>query len=78
MVNIITDVDRSTNNFPKQCRNCKIWIADIETVDTEESLNQISNIEVAASFLEKYSKAKLQGIKEELGVTASFGLNILI
>ena len=70
-------------NFLKHQRDLskhiyKTLIADIETVDTEESLNQISNIEVAASFLEKYSKAKLQGIKEELGVTASFGLNILI
>ena len=70
-------------NFLKHQRDLlkhiyKTLIANIETVDTEESLNQISNIEVAASFLEKYSKAKLQGIKEELGVTASFGLNILI
>ena len=70
-------------NFRKHQRDLlkhiyKTLIADIETVDTEESLNQISNIEVAASILEKYSKAKLQGIKEELGVTTSFGLNILI
>ena len=35
---------------------------DIETADTAESLNQISNKEVIASFLEKY-KVKLQGLK---------------
>ena len=53
MVNIITDVDRSTNNFPKQCRNCKIWIADIETVDTEESLNQILSMESCCFIFRK-------------------------
>ena len=52
-------------------------ITDIEAVDTAESLNQISNKEVVASFLEKY-KVKLQVLKEELGVTAQFCLKILI
>ena len=41
-------------------------IAVIEIVDTVESLNQISNIEVVASFLEKHQKVKLQGLKGEL------------
>ena len=42
-------------------------ITDIEAVDAAESLNQISNKEVFASFLEKYHKVKLQGLKGELG-----------
>ena len=52
-------------------------IADIERVDTEESLIQISNIEVVASFSEKYSEVKLQVLKEELRVTAHFWLKYI-
>ena len=40
--------------------------AGVEIVDTVESLNQISNVEVVTSFLEKHQKVKLQGLKGEL------------
>ena len=42
-----------------------------------ESLNQISNIKLVASFLESYHKVKLQGFKGELGVTAQFWIKYI-
>lgn len=52
-------------------------ISNIGTVDNVESLNQISNIKLVASFLESY-KVKLQGLKGELGVTAQFWIKYIL
>lgn len=43
-----------------------------------ESLNQISNIKLVASFLESYHQVKLQGLKGELGVTAQFWIKYIL
>lgn len=57
-----------------------IWKFDLQYRNSTycESLNQISNIKLVASFLESYHKVKLQGLKWELGVTAQFWIKYIL